>query len=244
MRGFALIQHSLSTVALLVGALIWGVAITPGVLLWLHFETTITAQPLLLRALCTGIILSLGYTLWGLCTMYLIGMIGVISRPRLPEARAPLQSTLTIRWALLAVLHRFAIPFLRHIVPSWMGNLYYRMLGLSMGAGCQINTEHVNDCFMIRLGKGVVIGGHATLNGHIVEKGELVLAPTTIGDGALIGGGSIVQPGCKIGAGAVVASRAVLPKWTEVPAGEVWGGVPARCIRLADGSKPGKKDAD
>ena len=51
-------------------------------------------------------------------------------------------------------------------------------------------------------------------------------------------GNSNVQPGCTIGEGAVIANRAVLPKWTDIPAGEVWGGVPAKCIRLADGTKP------
>jgi len=30
-----------------------------------------------------------------------------------------------------------------------------------------------------------------------------------------------------------------VPKWTKIPPGEVWGGVPAKCIRLADGTKPG-----
>ena len=40
------------------------------------------------------------------------------------------------------------------------------------------------------------------------------------------------------GVGAVIASKAGLPKHTEVPPGEVWGGIPAKCIRRADGSKP------
>ena len=84
---------------------------------------------------------------------------------------------------------------------------------------------------MITIGDGVVVGGDATINGHLVESGEIVLAPVRIGDGALIGGGSIVQPGCTIGRGSVVATRAVLPKWTEVPDGEVWGGIPARFIK-------------
>ena len=79
---------------------------------------------------------------------------------------------------------------------------------------------------------------NAIINAHLVEKGELVMAPVKIGNGALIGGNSTVQPGCTIGEGAVVANRAVLPKWTDIPAGEVWGGVPAKCIRQADGTKP------
>ena len=84
----------------------------------------------------------------------------------------------------------------------------------------------------------MVIGGDATINGHLVEMNELVLAPVIIEDGALIGGGSVIQPGTKIGKNAVVASRAVVPKWTEIPDGETWGGIPAKCIRRADGSRP------
>ena len=80
--------------------------------------------------------------------------------------------------------------------------------------------------------------GHAVINAHLVERGELVMAPVNIGDDALIGANSTVQPGCTIGAGAVVASKAVVPKWTEIPPGEIWGGIPAKCIRLADGTKP------
>ena len=91
---------------------------------------------------------------------------------------------------------------------------------------------------MITLGDGVVVGGDATINGHLVEMNELVLAPVSIGKGSLIGGGSVIQPGTKIGENAIIASRAVVPKWTEVPDGETWGGVPAKCIRKADGSKP------
>ena len=84
----------------------------------------------------------------------------------------------------------------------------------------------------------MVIGGKAVINAHLTEKGELVMAPVVIGNDALIGTESIIQPGCTIGEGAVIASRAVVPKWTNVPAGEVWGGLPAKCIRLVDGSKP------
>ena len=34
------------------------------------------------------------------------------------------------------------------------------------------------------------------------------------------------------------ASRAVVPKWTNIPDGEVWAGIPAKCIKRADGTKP------
>ena len=47
----------------------------------------------------------------------------------------------------------------------------------------------------------------------------------------MIGSNSLISPGCKIGDDSVIATHAVLPKYTEVPPGEVWGGIPAKKIK-------------
>lgn len=52
---------------------------------------------------------------------------------------------------------------------------------------------------------------------------------TTIGDDVWIGHGAVVMRGVTIGDGAIVAARAVVTK--DVPAFEVWAGVPAKKIR-------------
>ena len=70
--------------------------------------------------------------------------------------------------------------------------------GIEYGKGVIINSSRINDAPMITLGDGVVVGGDATINGHLVEMNELVLAPVCIGRGSLIGGGSVIQPGCKM----------------------------------------------
>mgnify|MGYP002413639903 CR=1 FL=1 len=100
------------------------------------------------------------------------------------------------------IFHRVAILFLPVLVPSFIGTIYYRMAGAKIGSGCQINTPHLNDAGSVVLGDGAVIGGNAIINAHLVERGELVMAPVTIGEDALIGGNSTGQPGCTIGAGA------------------------------------------
>jgi len=51
----------------------------------------------------------------------------------------------------------------------------------------------------------------------------------TINDGADIGAGSIILPGVNIGEGAVVGAGSVVTK--DIPAYEIWAGVPARKIR-------------
>ena len=136
------------------------------------------------------------------------------------------------------IFHKIALFFLPFLVPSFIGNTFYRLSGAKLGKGVQINSAHLNDAGSVTLGDGVVIGGKAIINAHLTEKGELVMAPVNIGKDALIGMGSVIQPGCVIGEGAIIASRAVVPKWTTIPAGEVWAGIPARCIRLADGNIP------
>ncbi|MFQ5590085.1 MAG: acyltransferase [Phycisphaerae bacterium] len=58
-------------------------------------------------------------------------------------------------------------------------------------------------------------------------------APVSIGDDVWIGRGVAVLPGVTIGQGAVIAANAVVTK--DIPALEVWAGVPARFLRRRGG---------
>jgi serine acetyltransferase len=238
MRNFAFVQNLLSTLVISLCIAIWGLAAVPGAALVMHVFELTSGEGLWIRAFWLGLSGGGAYFLWGISTLLIVGTFGIILRPRLPEARVPLKSALTVRWAFLSLLHRLALPFLNQIVPSWIANTYFRLMGCKIGSGAQITSAHINDCFMVTLGDDVVIGGTSTINGHVVERGELVLAPVTIGSGVVIGARSTVMPGCTIGDKAVLAGHAILTKFTEIPPGEVWGGVPAKCLRLADGSKP------
>ncbi len=66
-----------------------------------------------------------------------------------------------------------------------------------------------------RLGRGVVLASGVRVSGAV-----------QVGDGAYLGAGCAIREGLTIGSGAVVGMGAVVTK--DVPAGEVWGGVPAR----------------
>jgi FkbH-like protein len=52
-----------------------------------------------------------------------------------------------------------------------------------------------------------------------------------------LGGASRVALGCVIGDDAILEPDSALPPFTNVPAGEVWGGNPARCVRKRDGDE-------
>jgi carbonic anhydrase/acetyltransferase-like protein (isoleucine patch superfamily) len=49
---------------------------------------------------------------------------------------------------------------------------------------------------------------------------------------------SVVLPGAVIEAGAIVAAGAVVAKNVRIPAGEIWGGVPARKIGEVAAGQP------
>tara|TARA_B100001094_G_C18138581_1_gene776566 strand:- start:989 stop:1735 length:747 start_codon:yes stop_codon:yes gene_type:complete len=247
MRAFTLVQNFLTALVIPFLAIIVGLSSIPGIYVFSGIITTFTETSSinwlmdvdsLGEIAIMGVAFGMGITVWGMTLVIVSGALGGIFRPRLEPGRYPLKSFVTIQWAWSMIFHRIALFFLPFLVPSFIGNAYYRMSGAKLGKGVQINTAHLNDAGSVTLGDGVVIGGNAIINAHLTEKGELVMAPVHIGNNALIGMGSVIQPGCTIGEGAIVASRAVLPKWTDVPKGEVWAGIPARCIRLADGSSP------
>jgi acetyltransferase-like isoleucine patch superfamily enzyme len=103
-------------------------------------------------------------------------------------------------------------------------------MGMKIGEGTLINSSHLSDPSLIEMGRKVTLGGSVTIVAHYGQGGFLVLAPVKIGDKATIGLRAILMGGVTIGEGAkILPNSVVLPK-TQVPAGETWGGVPARKI--------------
>lgn len=85
----------------------------------------------------------------------------------------------------------------------------------------------------IKIGNDTNVSSHVKLitGSHDVDDKEYMadFKPIEIGHHCWIGTGAIVLQGVKIGDGAVVAAGAVVTK--DIPANEVWGGVPAKYIK-------------
>ena len=231
LRGFVWIQTILSIIIMPIGFIIWGLAATPGIFLFEEVSSISISWENWQRAIALGATLGIGALLWCLTDLLLIGILGMIMRPRLEDAKAPTESLLTLRWGFISVFHRLALPSLQWMVPSFVANIYYSMMGCKLGKGSQINSAYVNDCFMVEIGERSVIGGGASINGHLFERDGIHLSKVRIGARVVIGSSSMINPGCIIGDGSVVASHAVLPKFTNIPPGEIWGGVPAKFIK-------------
>ncbi|MEE2748312.1 MAG: hypothetical protein VX473_07610 [Candidatus Thermoplasmatota archaeon] len=235
LKNFGKIQAFLSLILMPCGFLVWGLVAIPGI--WMFQEaSTLDEGPL--RLLAQGAAVGMGLMFWCLLDLFVMGFIGMIMRPRSGNAQAPTQSWLTIRWGFMSLLQRLALPALKWFVPSFIADIYYRMIGAKVGRGSQLNSIAINDAFMVEIGSKTVIGGDASINAHLFENNGIHLAKVIIGSNCVIGTRSQINPGCVIGDGAVLASKAVLPKHTEIPPGEIWGGIPAKCIYRADGTRP------
>ncbi len=231
MKGFKWIQTTLSIIIMPIGFIIWGLAASPGIFLFGEVSSITASWVNWQRAIALGATLGVGALLWCIVDLLIVGILGMIIRPNLEDAKAPTESMLTIRWGFLSVFHRLAQPSLKWMVPSFVGNIYYSMMGCKICKGVQINSSFVNDCFMVEIGERTIIGGDATINGHLFERDGIHLSKVKIGKKVVIGAGSQINPGCVIGDGSVVASRAVLPKFTNIPPKEIWGGIPAKFIK-------------
>ncbi|WP_404813602.1 acyltransferase [Geomonas subterranea] len=110
--------------------------------------------------------------------------------------------------------------------PFWCCDLRQVQLGrgVFINMGCRIEGA-----------APVVIGNHCQIgpfccfeNVNHTEAGDQAL-PVLVGTGVWVGARAVLTPGTVIGDCSVIAAGAVVTK--KVPAGELWGGVPARKIK-------------
>lgn len=87
------------------------------------------------------------------------------------------------------------------------------------------------------VGAGAIVGTYAAVVGHSITTlpdgtTVIVTAPIHIGDRAVIGGGAHIDIGVDIGADAMIEPMSFVPAYSTVGPGEVWGGNPARFLRM------------
>lgn len=120
-------------------------------------------------------------------------------------------------------------------VPVPMMRLFYLALGARLGANTY-SSGIIKDPGFVEIGSNSIVGQGALLIPHVVEGPRLAHYPIRMGDNVTIGAHAVVLCDVVIGNGAIVAVGAVVARGTRIAHGEVWGGVPARCIRRAGDS--------
>ncbi len=99
-------------------------------------------------------------------------------------------------------------------------------------AGCFVAAGAVIGPFAA-IGISTIVNHNAVIDHDCLVGDCCHIAPNAtlgggvhIGAGTLVGSGAVILPGCKVGEGAVIGAGAVVTR--DVPAGELWIGVPAR----------------
>lgn len=109
---------------------------------------------------------------------------------------------------------------------------------LSVGNHTFFNEEAYVDAHgPVSIGKNVSFGPQVMIlttthepGPATARAGAIVMRPVTIGDGVWVGARVTILPGASIGAGSVVAAGAVVSG--DLPAHGMYGGVPAKLIRM------------
>lgn len=229
LRRFKSLFHIIVLLPLyMIASLCLGTAIAPGIALVAYInELTITSH-YVLRFWSLGVSVAAAYFIYGLSLVLVVPFFNFILRTSLKEWRGQYYSLEVIPWYIhngLTCLVRYT--FLELMTPTPFNLIFYRLMGMKIGYGTIINSSHISDPSMIELGKKVTIGGSATVVAHYAQGGYLIISKVKIGDRATIGLKCTIMGGVEIGEHAKILSNSfVLPK-TKIPAGEIWGGVPA-----------------
>lgn len=211
-----------------VGVIVIGVSIFPGVLLCLKIWELTAYMPLLWQILflCFGAIA--GYFLYGICVLFVVAIVRVLFGLNLKEGEYPMQSLGALKWAMAnSLVLIVSNTFMDFILLTPFINIFYRLMGAKLGKNVQINSKYCADLGMLEIGDRSVIGGHATVIGHSFERGRLILKKVKIGKDVTIGLNSVVLPGADIGDKSIIAAGAVLSKNALVEPRSVYAGVPA-----------------
>jgi acetyltransferase-like isoleucine patch superfamily enzyme len=126
-----------------------------------------------------------------------------------------------------------------HFIPVPLLRLVYLALGAELGANTY-SAGVLLDPPLTRIGSNTIIGHDAVIFAHVIEGSRLELKAVTIGDTVTIGATAVVMAGVRIGDNAIVSAGAVVTKDTQIAAGEVWGGIPARRLKAAPASRSGQ----
>ncbi len=236
LRKFQVFAHLLLVAPLyLIASSCLGLALVPGFYLFQFTDSFTQSWSPFARFWSLGASLAAGYFMYGFSMLFIAPALNWMIRAQLSAWRGAYYSLPAVRWYIhngLTYLVRYT--FLEFVTPTPFNLMFYRMMGMKIGDGTIINTTHLSDPSLIELGRKVTLGGSVSIVGHYGQGGYLVLAPVKIGNKVTIGlraivmGGVVIEDEAKILPGSVV-----LPK-THVPAGETWGGVPAKKLDVRE----------
>jgi hypothetical protein len=231
-RRFSAVSYGLAVLAIyLLAASALGIALIPSILIITRLAPPLWHMNAWACVPLLGLVIGASIFVWGFALLVVVAAYNFVLPTRLHPFDGGYFTGAALPWYLhngLFYLVRFT--FLPFVTLTPVGILFLRAMGMKMGLRPRITTENLTDVNMITLGDDVAIGGSAQIFCHYGGAGRLVIAPVVIGSRVTIGEKATVMGDVEIGEGATLLAHSVLLPGTRVPAGERWGGVPARAI--------------
>lgn len=214
------LDYVLSTILLgLVGLISWGITTGTSALI----GTTLGSYRVLADVL--AFLLSFGL-LSALAARLLIRLFP------LGEGIIPMTDSRFMVWKLYTVLYEFGCGALKPFTVMFLRPVVQQLFGARIGKDVALGGKLV-DPHMISLADEAIIGEGSVVTAHAINSGSILLAPVIIERGATVGVGAVIYPDVVIGERAIITANAVVRSGTRVPAGELWGGVPAERLRAS-----------
>lgn len=136
---------------------------------------------------------------------------------------------------VLFLLVYFDPIFLNPFLPAFIHNLFYAILGCKMGKN-SYTAGVILDPQLVKIGDETILGAQSMVIPHLFYGGRTSFLQIEIGSHVTIGARAIIFGGTKIEDGCILASGAVLSKNSHMKKNEIWGGVPAKFIKMRDDS--------
>jgi acetyltransferase-like isoleucine patch superfamily enzyme len=224
------LTHGLTMIPIyLIASILVGVAIAPGVAVFHAITGLASDSATAWQTLAAGIGIAAAFFTSGFALLVVVPLANLPIRHFIKPCRGSYHSAKFLPWYLhnsLAYIVRYS--FLDFCTPTPFNHLYFKAMGMKLGKNAQVNTSNISDAALLTIEENVTIGGSATIICHYGQSGFLILAPTIIRRGATVGILATIMADVEIGEDAkILAHSVVLPK-TRIPAGETWGGVPAK----------------
>jgi len=146
------------------------------------------------------------------------------------EGRYKMSSGFFTFWKLYTVIYEFGRGALLPFTTLFFRPVLLKFFSAKIGKDVAIGG-HLVDPQLISIGDYAIIGQDSVITAHTITSGEIILSAVKIGARATIGVNAVLMSGVEVGEGAVVTASSVVPPERKIPAGEMWGGIPAQKIK-------------
>lgn len=158
---------------------------------------------------------------------------GLVKRGLIRAGTFPMSDPVFRWWKLFTVIYEFGRGALLPFTTVFAKPLVAKLFGAGIGKDIALGGRLVDPQF-VSIGDEAIVGQDSVITAHTITSGRIMLDPVVIGARATVGVNVVIMSGVQVGERAVLSAGAVVPPKTVIPAGELWGGVPARKIKALD----------